>query len=73
MWRREELASLCLGDLAGGERRLHIRAATSKSVHSRDITVPAETLKALDSSSGITGSADQRPMSTSSQTGMARR
>jgi integrase len=47
--RREEVASLCLGDLTVAERRLHIRAATSKSVHPRDVTVPVETLKALDS------------------------
>ena len=46
--RREELASLHLGDVEAGERRLHIRAATSKSVHPRDVTIPIETLKALD-------------------------
>src|SRR5713226_6685839 len=34
--RREELANLRLGDLDFGDRRLHVRAATSKSVHSRD-------------------------------------
>jgi site-specific recombinase XerD len=46
--RRQELVSLQLGDLDLSERRLHIRAATSKSVHSRDANVPLETLKALD-------------------------
>ncbi|HET8569314.1 MAG TPA: tyrosine-type recombinase/integrase [Candidatus Limnocylindria bacterium] len=46
--RREELANLRLGDIDLRERRLHIRAATSKSVHSRDVTIPIEALKALD-------------------------
>jgi site-specific recombinase XerD len=46
--RREELANLRLGDVDLRERRLHIRAATSKSVHSRDVTIPIEALKALD-------------------------
>lgn len=46
--RRQELASLHLGDLDVSERRLHIRAATSKSIHSRDVSVPIETVKALD-------------------------
>ena len=46
--RREELVGLRLTDLAAAERRLHVRALTSKSVHSRDVTVPIETLKALD-------------------------
>lgn len=46
--RREELASLHLGDVDAGERRPHIRAATSKSVHPRDVTIPIETLKSLD-------------------------
>jgi len=46
--RREELVGLRLQDLAAAERRLHVRALTSKSVHSRDVTVPIETLKALD-------------------------
>ncbi|HUE85092.1 MAG TPA: tyrosine-type recombinase/integrase [Vicinamibacterales bacterium] len=46
--RREELANLKLGDVDLRERRLHIRAATSKSVHSRDVTIPIEALKALD-------------------------
>lgn len=30
------------------ERRVHIRASTSKSIHPRDVSVPIETLKALD-------------------------
>ena len=47
--RREELVSLRLEDVDAGERRLHIRAATSKSVRPRDVTIPIETLKALDS------------------------
>jgi integrase len=46
--RREELANLRLGDVDLRERRLRIRAATSKSVHSRDVTIPIEALKALD-------------------------
>lgn len=46
--RREELANLRLGDVDLRERRLHVRAATSKSVHSRDVTIPIEALKALD-------------------------
>ena len=46
--RREELANLRLSDLDFSERRLHVRAATSKSVHSRDVSIPIETLKALD-------------------------
>jgi len=47
--RRGELVSLRLGDIALRERRLHIRAAISKSVHPRDCTIPVETAKALDS------------------------
>jgi len=47
--RREELARLRLGDVDLSERRLHIRAATTKSVHARDVNLPLETLKALDS------------------------
>src|SRR3989475_3988066 len=47
--RREELVSLHLGDVDAGERRLHVRAATSKSIRPRDVTIPIETLKALDS------------------------
>lgn len=47
--RREELVSLRLQDVDAGERRLHVRAATSKSVRPRDVTIPIETLKALDS------------------------
>jgi site-specific recombinase XerD len=46
--RREELASLRLCDVDFAERRLHVRAGTSKSVHARDVTVPLETLKPLD-------------------------
>lgn len=37
-----------LGDVELHERRLHVRAATSKSVHSREVTIPIEALKALD-------------------------
>jgi site-specific recombinase XerD len=46
--RRQEAASLRLGDVNLSERRVHIRAATSKSVHPRDATVPIETVKELD-------------------------
>lgn len=46
--RREELVKLRLGDIDFAERRLHVRAATSKSVHPRDANIPIETLKALD-------------------------
>src|SRR4029077_9302998 len=51
MWLLIERAAeggLRLQDLAAAERRLHVRALTSKSVHARDVTVPIETLKALD-------------------------
>ncbi len=44
--RREELVSLRLADIDAGERRIRVRAATSKSVHARDVTIPIETLKA---------------------------
>jgi site-specific recombinase XerD len=47
--RREELVGLRLEDVDAGERRLHVRAATSKSIRPRDVTIPIETLKALDS------------------------
>jgi site-specific recombinase XerD len=40
--RREELVGLRLQVLAAAERRLHVRALKSKSVHSRDVTVPIE-------------------------------
>jgi site-specific recombinase XerD len=46
--RRGELVRLTRGDLVMSERRIHIRASTSKSVHPRDVTVPIETIKALD-------------------------
>jgi integrase len=46
--RRGELVGIRLGDVALRDRRLHIRAATSKSIHARDCTVPVETAKALD-------------------------
>jgi integrase/recombinase XerC len=46
--RREELAGLRLGDVYLAERRLHVRAVTTKSVHPRDVNLPIETLKALD-------------------------
>jgi len=46
--RRAELVGLRLQDVDLRERKLSIRATTSKSVHSRDVTIPVETLKALD-------------------------
>jgi integrase/recombinase XerD len=46
--RREELASLRLADVELRERRIHIRATTSKSIHARDVTIPIEAAKALD-------------------------
>lgn len=46
--RREELASLRLCDVSFTERRLHVRAGTSKSVHARDVTISLETLKPLE-------------------------
>jgi len=46
--RRGELVSVRLGDVSLRERRLHVRAATSKSIHARDCTIPVETAKALD-------------------------
>jgi site-specific recombinase XerD len=46
--RREELASLRVGDVVFAERRLHVRASSSKSVHARDVNIPIETLKVLD-------------------------
>lgn len=46
--RREELVTLRLGDINLGERKLTVRATTSKSVHTREVTIPIETIKALD-------------------------
>lgn len=46
--RREELISLCLGDLDAQERLLRVRATTSKSVHARGIALPVEVVKELD-------------------------
>lgn len=46
--RRAELAGIRVGDVNLSERRLHVRAATSKSVHARDANIPAETAKALN-------------------------
>lgn len=46
--RREELCTLRLGDINLAERKLHVRAATSKSVHPRDVTIPVEVVKELD-------------------------
>ena len=46
--RREELSLLNLSDFYMNERRLHVSAETSKSNFSRDVTVPVETIKALD-------------------------
>lgn len=46
--RRAEICALRLGDVDLRERRLHVRAATSKSIHSRDVTIPVEVVKELD-------------------------
>ena len=46
--RRGELVGLAIGDVSLSERRVHVRASVSKSIHSRDVTIPIETLKALD-------------------------
>ena len=46
--RREELVHLRLCDIDIDGRRLHVQAASSKSVHPRDVNIPIETLKALD-------------------------
>jgi len=46
--RRAEAANLRLGDINMRERKLHVRAQTSKSVHPRDVTIPIETAKVLD-------------------------
>jgi len=46
--RRKELISLRLRDLDPQERLLRVRAATSKSVHPRDIALPVEVVKELD-------------------------
>jgi site-specific recombinase XerD len=46
--RRAELVGIRLGDVDLSERKLHICAATSKSVHARDANIPAETAKALN-------------------------
>ena len=42
------MASLRLGDLELRERRVYIRATTSKSMHARDVTIPIEAAKVLD-------------------------
>ncbi len=46
--RRAELIGLRLGDVNVIERAMRIRAATSKSVHPREIAVPIEVAKELD-------------------------
>lgn len=46
--RRAELRGLHLGDVDLRERRLDIRAATSKLIHPRDVTIPVEVVKELD-------------------------
>jgi integrase len=46
--RRGELVGLRMCDVNVKERRLRIRASTSKSVHPRECTIPLETAKALD-------------------------
>lgn len=46
--RRGELCGLRLGDVDLSERRLHVRAATSKSGQARDVTLHLEATKELD-------------------------
>jgi site-specific recombinase XerD len=46
--RRGELVGLRMCDVSVKERRLRIRASTSKSIHARECTIPIETAKALD-------------------------
>ena len=46
--RRGELVGLRVCDVNLKERRLRIRASTSKSIHARECTIPIETVKALD-------------------------
>src|SRR5205823_8722732 len=46
--RRGELCGLRIGDINLGERRLHVRAATSKSGEARDVTLHLEAAKELD-------------------------
>jgi site-specific recombinase XerC len=46
--RRGELVGLRVRDVNLKERRLNVRASTSKSVHARECTIPLETAKALD-------------------------
>jgi len=46
--RRGELVGLQLGDIDLTERLIHVQAATSKSIHSRDVAIPAELVKELD-------------------------
>lgn len=46
--RRGELCGLRLGDVDLRERRLHVRAATSKSGEPRDVTLHLEAAKELD-------------------------
>ena len=46
--RRGELCGLRLGDVDLRERRLHVRAATSKSGAARDVTLHLEAAKELD-------------------------
>src|SRR5258706_9598202 len=46
--RRAEAANLRLSDVNVKDRKLHIRAQTSKSVHPRDMTIPMKPAKELD-------------------------
>lgn len=46
--RRGELCGLRLGDIDLRERRLHVRAATSKSGETRDVTLHLDAAKELD-------------------------
>jgi site-specific recombinase XerD len=46
--RRGELVGLQLGDVNLAERLLHVEAATSKSIHARDVAIPVELVKELD-------------------------
>lgn len=46
--RRGELVGLQLGDVNLAERLIHVEAATSKSIHARDVAIPVELVKELD-------------------------
>ena len=47
-FRRGELVGLQLGDVNLAERLIHVDAATSKSIHARDVAIPVELVKELD-------------------------